>query len=70
MCCDILTDLQPNNFQLNICGKVEDCPKILDSDSAVCDGTTSIGRLNTDLKFSDGGLLTLTYSGTAGKYTK
>ena len=60
------TDLQPNNFQLNICGKVDDCPKIQDDDAAVCDSSTSIGRLRTELSFSDGGFLTLTYPG-AGK---
>ena len=63
----ILACLYPNKFQLNICGKVDDCPKILADDSAVCDSTTSIGRLSTDLSFSDGGFLTLTYSGTDGK---
>ncbi len=51
-------------FQLNICGKVAGCPKIGTDDSAVCDDNNAIGRVSTQLRFSDGGLITLTYAGT------
>ena len=57
-----------NIFQLNICGKVSECDKIDNDEAAICDSEKSIGRTNTELSFSDGGFLTLVYSGAQGKF--